>query len=125
MSKNKIADAETLTRVRGLVTSRARTKDEVDGLFNNAPSQRKKDVKKMNELLVQAPAAQVQSPVLQKEASAPSVLAFFEKKAHLTDAQRRFPELLKAAGTETQKQLLPVKAPGKVPVRAPVSGGNA
>lgn len=71
MSKNKEAehaDEETLVRVKRMVLSREQAKNTIDELFNQAKSARKKDVAKMEKLLVQAPAAQVQTPNLQKEA---------------------------------------------------------
>lgn len=129
--KNKTAgDVEMATRVKGLVLSRERSKNVIDGLFDHSKDARKKTVGQMEKLLVQAPAAQSQAPQLQKEASAPSVMAFFEKKAYLSDAQRRFPELMKAANTESQRQLSIKTAPGlsapaKTPVRSALSGGNA
>lgn len=128
MSKNKtaVADhAETLTRVKGMVLSRERSVHEVNSLFANAKPERKKDVEKMNKLLIQAPAAQIQTPNLQKEAVAKNVTAYFEKKAYLTEAQRRYPELQKVANTETTSQVAPMKKPaGKVATKSLLSGGQ-
>ncbi len=116
---------EELSRVYRMVTSRDEAKATVEALFSNAKSARKKDVAQMNDLLVQAPGAVVQTPNLQKEAVAKNVTEFFEKKAHLTTAQRLYPELLKVANTETQAKLLPGKKPlGKLPSKPQISGGS-
>src|SRR5687767_2371795 len=70
MSKTKeaVSDEETLTRVKGLILSRERAKNEVDALFNLAKSARKTAVSTVNRLFVQAPASQNQRPFMQKEA---------------------------------------------------------
>ncbi len=127
MSKTKISvsNDEDLVRAKRMILSRDQAKNEVDALFNRSKPARKADVKKMEKLLVQAPAAQVQTPNLQKEAVARNVTNYFEKKAYLTEAQKRFPELLKAGSTETQPQRIPSKkVSGQTPVRAEVSGGH-
>lgn len=225
MKKKANSDDESLVRVKAMLVSRQRTVEEINTFFNNAKPARAKDVKKMEKLLVQAPAAQVQTPNLQKEAApktdtdrakkygrigalaasagtvaagakkvmaekglvkanpkasaallagtmltsgaigtaagrlthraihgkatgksieksaaamleahknAPAeevigknVTEFFEKKAYLTEAQKRFPELLKVGASETSPQAAPTKKPaGAIPARPLISGGQ-
>lgn len=126
MSKTKIAEnEEILTRVKRMVLSRAEAKNTVDALFNNAKPARTKEVAKMDKLFRQAPANQTQAPHLQREEVAKNVSEYFEKKAYLSEAQRRFPELLKVGNTESQPQLSPAKkSVGKAPTKALISGGQ-
>jgi hypothetical protein len=58
---------------------------------------------------------------------APRVDAFLEKNASLfmTDAQRRYPELLKAAGSMTRPVPTTKRAKSAMPVRSGLSGGAA
>lgn len=71
------------------------------------------------------------SPQPQKTASVSArVDAFFEKKAYLSEAQRRYPELLKVADSGTKKvpNLKPrvtTDTSGATPTRAGISGGSA
>lgn len=124
-TKEAVSNDEDLVRVKGMILSRERVKNEVDALFDQSKPARKKDVAKMERLLRQAPAAQVQTPNLQKEAVAKNVLEYFEKRAYLTEAQKRFPELLKAGSTESQPQMAPSKKPsGKIPTRSVLSGSH-
>lgn len=124
-TKEAVSNAEDLVRAKRMILSREQTKNEINTLFNHAQAARKKDVETMDELLLQAPAAQTQSVNLQKESAAKNVEAFFEKRAYLTEAQKRYPELLKVGNTEAQSQLLPGKKPaGKIPTKAIISGGQ-
>lgn len=130
---------EEPSRVRRMILTREETRAEADALFGDrAKEVRKADTAKMRQLFVQAPAAQTMAPNLQggteKTASvAPSVDAFFseiEKVASgQTEAQRRYPELLKVASKKVPN-LAPHKpgpAPGfgPVAVRSGLSGGSA
>lgn len=60
-----------------------------------------------------------------------AVDAWFEKNASafMSEAQRRFPELLKVATSDTQKtpveRTTKLKGTGKSPVQSPISGGSA
>lgn len=123
--KKTAGNDEMLSRVHRMVLSRDEAKAYVDNLFNNAKSARKKDVADMERLLVQTPGAQIQTPNLQKEAVAKNVTEFFEKKAYMTQAQRLFPELLKAANTENAVKLSPQKKPmSALPTKSQLSGGG-
>lgn len=97
--------SEELDRVKSIVLTREDTRAAADVLFGDqAVAARKKERELVAKLFLQAPAAQTMTPMLQKEASiqelAPNTVAFFEKNAKamgLTDAQIRYPELLKVA----------------------------
>lgn len=125
MSKTKeaVSDEETLSRAKGMVLSRERTRNEVDALFEGSKAARKKATGTAARLFEQAPASQNQRPFMQKEAVAKNVTEFFEKRAYLTTAQRLFPELLKVGSTESQKQTIPSKKlPGAVATKPIISG---
>lgn len=139
MKKQAVSSDEDLVRVKAMLESRERTKEEVNTFFENAKSARKTALGTMEKLLVQTPAAQSQQPNLQKEAAAmleahekavPVVIGarineFFEKRAYLTEAQKRFPELLKVGGTNTVPQQPPAKKlPGQIPARSQLAGGQ-
>lgn len=140
MKKQAVSNEEDAVRVKAMLVSRTMSVDELNVLFQNAKKARAKDVKKMEKLLIQAPAAQTQQPTLQKEAAAMlaahessanqviggRVLEFFEKRAYLTDAQKRFPELLKVGATSTAPQKPPQKTlPTQTPARSLLAGGQA
>lgn len=60
----------------------------------------------------------------------PRVDEFFEKRAYLTDAQRRFPELQKMADSPTQKAMnlkprVTTDTSGPTPTKSSLSGGSA
>jgi hypothetical protein len=133
---------EELARLRRTVLTREAARAEADVLFGGVARQVRKDEnEKLRRLFVQAPAAETRTNgVLGTEklsSVAPNVDAFFEKVAQAmdprTEAQRRFPELLKVAspraGTFMTPSLPPRKpaAPGmgEVPTKSPVSGGSA
>lgn len=139
MKKQAVSNDEDLVRVKAMLVSRTRTVDELNTFFANARGARAQAVKKMEKLLVQAPAAQTQQPTLQKEAAAmleahktstvgvigKNVSEFFEKRAYLTDAQKRYPELLKVGATETARQSAPSKkTSGQIPARSLLAGGQ-
>lgn len=126
MSKTKeaVSDEETVTRAKGMLLSRERTKSEVDALFEGSKAARKKATGTAAQLFEQAPASQNQRPFMQKEAVAKNVTEFFEKKAYLTTAQRLFPELLKVGNTETQPQKSAVKKPAGAIATKPIISGD-
>ena len=96
---------------------------------DTAKEMRKADRAKVEKLFITTPAAQTLAPNLQKESAAKNVEAFFDKlaEASITDAQRRFPELLKVAQQPTPdlkpKPVTPGKGP--IPVRDGLTGGNS
>jgi len=60
----------------------------------------------------------------------PRIDEFFEKRAYLTDAQRRFPELQKVADSPTQKAIslkprVTTDTSGPTPTKSSLSGGSA
>jgi hypothetical protein len=100
------------------------------------------DVKKIMNLFTMAGANITQAPNLTKEAKAKHVAQFFEKlsSAHFSDAQRRYPELLKVASsasvsspssttsstpTPDLKPLSTERAARKIPARSMMAGGAA
>lgn len=128
---------EPLDRMQRMVMTREDTRRQADALFESGPDVRKKDRALMEKLFVQTPAAMTMAFNLQKKASITShVDAVLEKLAQpqLTEAQQRYPELLKVASNFSAKPNL-AKAPikkmdkggttGEVPVRSDVSGGSA
>ncbi len=155
MSKEKLAvgnvGEEEVARVHRVVMTREETRAQTDDLFENAKKSREDGRKTVNKLFLQAPASITMAPILQKEKvaaalandmeklaqietieMAPRVLAFFEKKAYLTEAQRRFPELLKVAGTTEPTVPALKKKPasatpisGPTPTQSGLSGGAA
>jgi hypothetical protein len=88
-----------------------------------------KDSKLMKKLFVQTPGAETMAPTLEgiHQAKTAAVDAFFAKYAGLTEAQRRFPELLKVAKpTPNLKKRNPEAASGPTgepPVQSTLSGG--
>lgn len=121
-TKEAVSDAETATRVKRLLLSREEQKNMVDTLFNHSHESRKTARGTVDKLFVQADASQNQHPFMQKEAVAKNVTEFFEKKAHLTQAQRLFPELLKVGATDTQRQMVTKKPAGATPTKPIISG---
>jgi hypothetical protein len=103
---------EELSRFKRVVRTRNETRAEADELFGEtAKKQRKTENEMMMKLFEQFPASVTMQPSLQKVStvedldkyfgeepnSTKHVDAYFEKRAYLTDAQKRYPELLKAA----------------------------
>ncbi len=133
MRKTASLGQEEFAQMSRTVLTRAETRAEADVLFGGlAKATRKSEGEKLRKLFVQTPAAMgATSPnvELQKTASvAPATEAFFEKlaRASMTDAQRRFPELLKVAAPGVQR--VPISAskkPCMPPVRADITGGSA
>jgi len=154
------SDVETAEQVKQQIKTKEDTKAETDVLFNHAQETRKKNRKKLKKLFVQAEGAETMAPGLQAESppfdptwgiKAPempkgltatkvasvtkNVEAFFEKQASgLTEAQRRFPELLKVANATgpvprpplvQPKKATPTSAGGVTPVKSVLSGGGA
>ena len=128
MSKNKEAvgnlGEEEMAFLKYVRKTRDTTRDEANNLFSSAHQTRARDNKLMNKLFVQFPAAQAMSHNLLKEASAEqfeqfekikiayNTHHFFEAGAHLTEAQKRYPELQKVAGSmSSRKVAVPKKTP--------------
>lgn len=101
---------EELARVKRVIRTRNETRAEADVMFGQtAQKQRQTENEMMRKLFAQFPASQTMQPSLQKVSAvdldalvpptplAPNVDAFFEKRAYLSDAQRRYPELQKVA----------------------------
>jgi hypothetical protein len=97
--------AEEVAELKAKVLTREDVRRETHALFSNADAAQKRDRKVVEKLFVQAPGA-VTAPTLAKTASqfskTAAVDAWFSENGHLfqTEAQRRFPELMKvSAGT--------------------------
>lgn len=100
---------EEMSFIKHVRLTRDDTRRDANALFTKAHQSRDRDRKLVEKLFVQAPGAVTMAPNLQKEASAEqweqfekikvayNVHHFFESGAHMTAAQRRFPELLKVA----------------------------
>lgn len=121
---------EELAQVRRIVLTREDTKAQADVLFGNvAREMRKAERAKIDSLFVTAPLNQTMTPSLQKVSAALHVEAFFDKLAssHLTEAQQRYPELLKVAQqpTPSLKAKPIVAGKGPLPVRAGITGGSS
>lgn len=141
MQGEKIASAgeEELHRMKATVLTRDDQRAAADALFGGvAMVSRQADRDLIKKLFVQSPGAETMAPTLQKEASiTPALDAFFEKNAKalgLTEAQLRYPELLKvAAGRSAMaSQPTPDLSKRKVTansgpdaVKSSLSGGSA
>ncbi len=116
MKKESVANLgeEELTRVKRVIRTRNETRAEADVMFGTtAQKQRQVENEMMKKLFIQFPASVTMQPSLQKLSSvngepvdqtpplSQNVDAFFEKRAYLTDAQRRYPELQKVAALPT------------------------
>ena len=139
MKKRAVANlgAEELAQTELKVLTRARTRAEADLLFEHKATEiAAANRRRLKELFVQAPGAETEAPTIVKISSPTAhVDAFFDKlaEARLTPAQRRYPELLKAAsapgvGTRPAPRLSKRTAAGTraaLPVQSPLSGGSA
>lgn len=149
---------EARERFHMMLSTREETRAETDSLFVNAKPSRARDRAVVKKHFVQAPAAITMAPTLQAEppkevpkqegpdlsasygspvktaSVAPRVDEWFEKNSSvfLSEAQRRFPELLKVAGNECGK--LPgavlakrarTSSSGPIPSQSMLSGGSA
>jgi hypothetical protein len=127
---------EARERFHVMVSTREDKRAETDALFENAKASRARDRAVVNKHFVQAPAAVTMATNLQaempKEASvAPHFDAWLEKNAgaFMSDAQKRYPELLKVSGLE-QGKLPQALSKGKAggakptPVQSSLSGGS-
>lgn len=113
MSKNKEAISnlgdEELNFLKHVRLTRSDTRKDLTNLFKTSPQNRERDRALMEKLFVQMPGAQTMADNLLKTASASQIESFekikvaynvhhfFESGAHLTEAQRRFPELQKVS----------------------------
>jgi hypothetical protein len=127
MAKTKIAvgnlGAEESAQFIHKVMTRAATRAQADELFEHkATGIAAANQARLKELFVQAPAAETMAPSLAKTAA---VDTFFDKLAELsmTDAQRRYPELLKVAGPLTTPSPTLKRAKSATAVTSTLAGG--
>jgi hypothetical protein len=126
MVKTKIAvgnlGAEESAQFTHKVLTRAATRAQADELFEHKATGIAEANQRLKELFVQAPAAETMAPPLAKTAS---VDTFFDKLAELsmTDAQRRYPELLKVAGPLTVPAPTLKRAKSSTAVTSSLAGG--
>lgn len=115
--------AEETSRIKNQFFTRTDKKAAADVLFANAKKARELERGFLDKLFIQAGGAETRA-MLTKEAMAPNVTRFFEKRAFLTDAQKRFPELLKVAGDgDSAKVTVLKKSTNQKPVQSMLSGG--
>lgn len=135
-NKERIRAEEDLRHMTRTVLTRAETRAEAEQLFGQMGESSRKSRKTIEKLFVQAPGAETMSPQLAKTASTKTASvtanleAFFEKNASafdgLTDAQRRFPELLKVASSrKPMKKTSNGEVGCPTPVQPMMSGGQA
>ena len=138
--------AQTIMKIRTRATARV----EAEALFPHGSENRKGDVDLLRSLFVQAPAATTMSPqLLSKQAAVeeeyfnysplltPHLDEFFKtaEVSQLTEAQKKYPELLKAAAApgvgsvpspiskQTRKATSESKG-GTTPAQSSLSGGS-
>lgn len=128
---------EPLYQATRQILTREETRAETDTLFENAKSSRKGHRATVEKLFVQTPGAETMTPALQKESAAKNTLAYFEKvagQANLTEAQRRYPELLKVSSasgpaprpsTVTVPKATSKDIKGSTPTKSVLSGGDS
>lgn len=117
--------AEEYAEFKAKVLTRAAAQAEAEALFDKANVARAQAQRVVKGHFVQADGAETMAPTLTKKASAQEpgqhshVEAFFDKlaEARLTDAQRRYPELLKASMAPGGLGTAPAPALGKRPAR--------
>ncbi len=114
---------EEASRVKNQFLTRSDKKAAADVLFQNAKAARDLDRKVIDRLFLQAGGAETRA-MLTKEAMAVNVTHFFEKKAYLSEAQRRFPELLKVADSGEPKKTVLAPVKGAKPVQSLLTGGD-
>lgn len=135
MSKNKEAvgnlGEEELSFLKIVRQTRQDTRRDANSLFTTAHQNRDRDIKLMEKLFVQTPGAMTMADNLLKSASAEefeafekmkvayNVHAFFEGGHQFTEAQRRYPELMKVAKAR------PVVAMKKTPQPETKTGNSA
>lgn len=141
-NKESVANAgdEEFNFMKHVRLTREDTRRDTNALFQNAPQNRKRDQDLMNKLFIQTPAAQTMSDNLLKMSSvteeqfavfekikvAYNVHHFFESGAHLSEAQRRFPELLKVAGrsSDTGRPTVNIKKTVTAPTTGPTAASS-
>lgn len=102
---------EELAQARRKIMTRAETRAEADEMFGDTAKQmRVSEQGMMQRLFEQWAARDTMQPSLVKTSSVKNISQFFEKlgTAHLTEAQRRYPELLKVAGPSSKGASTPV-----------------
>ena len=147
--------AEEKDQLEAKVKTRAMTRAEAEALFANKSTQ-ESDRRLLKKLFIQAPAAETKNRLAAKMEEAPkeellkdlgalyktkvsaATDAYFEKLAEdqLTEAQRRYPELLKVAAAPggrgtyvlpsiTKRTVTTNPVRGAGPVQSSLSGGTA
>lgn len=124
---------EEMSFMKRVRMTRDDTRRDANDLFSIAHQSRERDVDLMGKLFEQAPAALTMSNQLLKEGSAEqwdeyekikvayNVHHYFESGAHLTPAQRRFPELQKVALVAPR----PTVSLKKIPALGSATGATA
>lgn len=125
---------EELAQARRKILTRAETRAEADEMFGTtAKEMRKTEQGMMKKLFQMWEARDTMQPSLVKDASVKNVAAFFEKlsEPQMTDAQRRYPELMKVAGPSSHdtasvpvpnlKTVKPSAPTGKTPTQSILS----
>lgn len=96
------AGHENLNRASKMIATRAETRAKLLDLFGDLPSRASRAERhNLEELLIQTPASQSMSPMLQKESIAKNTISYFDNYEYLTEAQRNFPELLKVSSSHS------------------------
>jgi hypothetical protein len=120
--------SEELAQLGVRVETRENIRATIEHLFEHAVKTRSRDRKFMEMLFCMTPASQGMSYNLSKTAH---VDTFFLQGGHLTEAQRRYPELLKVAQVNNRPAPDLTKKPsatattGALPSRSALSGGSA
>ena len=124
--------SEELAQMDLKVLTRARTRAAAELLFSQANAAKAKEQRLLGNLFHQTQGAETEAPMLAKTAS---IDEFFEKvsAANPSQAQRRYPELLKASaapgvGTRPSPNLAKRKTTdttGPSPTQSSLSGGAA
>lgn len=124
--------AEEMAQTDLKVLTRARTRADAETLFSQANAAKAKEQRLLGNLFVQTQGAETEAPMLSKTAA---IDEFFKQASagNLTPAQKRYPELLKAASapgvgtrptpTTAKRQVTPLR--GAAPVQSSLSGGAA
>ena len=127
--KQRVKAEDDLHQATRTILTCAETRAEAEQLFGEMGDSSRKSRKLLEKLFIQTPGAETMAPQLvEKIASATST--FFEKNASqfgMTEAQRRFPELLKVASSRKilKKTLDAAPIGSSVPTRPHLAGGSS
>jgi hypothetical protein len=122
--------AEELHQTDAKVLTRARTRAQAEALFTQANAAKAKEQRLFGNLFHQTQGAETEAPMLSKTAA---IDEFFAELSAPSDAQRRYPELLKVSaapgvGTRVAPSLTKRKTTdttGPSPTQSSLSGGAA